>query len=163
MTSNISNTLLPFHSWMQLWLTGHSNLVPPDLSDNQSLVKAHPSIDVWAFGVLVFQMCAGESLFQANWDDDITSEEDLKKLYHWRDEDFETNIGDKISNDQVRRLLKAILRRDPTKRPSMKDILDDDFFHPDRKNTDEILNEIKKTQAMVLENRRVVKEGFSQV
>ena len=44
-----------------------TNLIPNNPEDlPYDLVKGKASLDVWAFGVLLYTLCAGESLFKVN-------------------------------------------------------------------------------------------------
>lgn len=49
------------------------------------LVKSSEAIDVWALGVLLYQMCTGESLFTANRDDDFSSGKEAAVVFSWTD------------------------------------------------------------------------------
>ncbi|KAL3938522.1 MAG: hypothetical protein SGBAC_006589 [Bacillariaceae sp.] len=129
------------------------------------LVLADSSFDVWSFGVLLYTMCSKEPLFRVNNDDDITDGNSMRQLHHWGEYDVETILERNIQDTAAKALLKKILQRDPLKRPSMASILQDVFFHPD-KNTgmsEELREEIRKTQTLILENRQVMQNGFSKI
>jgi serine/threonine protein kinase len=71
---------------------------------------AKKSMDVWAFGVMLYNMCTLKSLFPVNLDDDITEGEDLKKLHEWR------TFCMRVNDHNAKRLLEQILQRTPEDR-----------------------------------------------
>ncbi|CAJ1939037.1 unnamed protein product [Cylindrotheca closterium] len=129
------------------------------------LVLADSSFDVWSFGVLLYTMCSKEPLFRVNNDDDITDGNSMRQLHHWGEYDVETVLERNIQDNAAKALLKRILQRDPEKRPSMENILKDDFFHPGKNVglSEELREEIRKTQSLILENRQIMQNGFSKI
>jgi len=127
-------------------------------------VLAEASVDVWAFGVLLYTMCTGRSLFRVNRDDDIIDGDELRKLYNWSNLDLETVLLD-VADPYAKDLLKKLLHPIGAERPTMTEILNDPFFHlekrfkesdgaDERKKLDEL--RLRKMEAMI-------KDGFSQV
>lgn len=92
-------------------------------------------MDVWSFGVLLYTMCCGESLFKVNRDDDIKDGDVLRQLHGWRDYDTETNLERNIHDVVAKDLLGNILQSEPSQRSSMNQILNHKFFHPEKDAT----------------------------
>ncbi|KAL3942175.1 MAG: hypothetical protein SGBAC_003600 [Bacillariaceae sp.] len=113
------------------------------------LVHADPSLDVWSFGVLLYMMCAGQSLFSTDRDDDITDGNTFQFLHDWEEADLEKIIESNIRDILAKELITQLLRRNPSDRPTMKEVLMHPFFHPDRQRVSSAENsdnkEIKKT------------------
>jgi len=90
------------------------------------LVPAHPSIDIWAFGVLFYYLCTGESLFLSNLDDEIDDQQKVL-LSIWSDEIKQPKLL-KIANPFCRNLIDQILSKTISRRPSCDYILSHPFF-----------------------------------
>ncbi|KAF0692767.1 Aste57867_16177 [Aphanomyces stellatus] len=68
------------------------------------LVKAHPSLDAWAFGVLMYQMYSGGELVPTNINQDVLDDK-IEQAATWTQELLEFRIRKNISNAFVRDLL----------------------------------------------------------
>jgi hypothetical protein len=97
-----------------------------------SLVKAHPTQDIWAFGQLMFLLLAGQSFVSVNRDEDVSGPEAILQAATWTDESIRAHIQKRrhlIKDDNAVNLLHELLRVDPTKRlQSMADVLSHPFF-----------------------------------
>jgi len=94
------------------------------------LGQADPSLDVWSFGVLLYMMCAGKSLFSTDRDDDITDVDTFLSLHDWEENDLEKIVESNIRDSLARDLLFQLLRKSPSERPTMEKALKHEFFHP---------------------------------
>lgn len=90
------------------------------------LVPAHPSIDIWAFGVLFYYLCTGEPLLLSNLDDEIDDNQKIL-LSIWSDEIKQPKLQ-KIANPYCRNLIDQILSKTISRRPSCEYILSHPFF-----------------------------------
>ncbi|KAF0687404.1 Aste57867_20852 [Aphanomyces stellatus] len=91
------------------------------------LVEADPSLDVWAFGVLMFEMYSGEELVPTDTNQDVC-ERDIEQAGTWTQDNLLKRIRSKISNALVRSLLEQLLVIDPKKRMPMASVLDHVYF-----------------------------------
>jgi len=81
-----------------------------------SLVPAHPSMDMWSFGVTMFQLCSSEPLFISS-DEDNIDQENMKLLHEWTPEFKDTKLA-KVKDNYARNLISQLLTRDPSDRPT---------------------------------------------
>eukprot|EP01035_Chromulina_nebulosa_P069311 gene69311-biopygen14977 len=87
---------------------------------------AHYSYDTWAFGVVLFELCAGISLFLANSEDNILYE-NMLDLYAFTDKYKKKRMAE-IVNIEARNLVAQMLTRNPLKRPQMSQVLAHPFL-----------------------------------
>lgn len=92
-------------------------------------IPAYTAFDVWSYGVVMYQMVTAKShLFDGVDIFDSLDRAGLKKLANWDHGD----VKDKLSNvnGPARDLLQKILTKKQEKRPSIDEILLDQFFQP---------------------------------
>ena len=89
------------------------------------LTPATYSIDVWAFGILLYRTCSKMTFFHSDDEDNLVTQEDFADLYQFTDE-FKTSKLKYISDLQARNLISQLLNKDPTRRPAMQEVL----YHP---------------------------------
>lgn len=143
--------------------TKSSNFIPMNPKGlPYDLVKADPSIDVWALGVLMFHLHTGRPLFKVNRDMDLDDGDKTGNLF--RDLQNWNGIIPGIDDPEARRLLQKILQPDPQNRPSMKQILEDHYFNPQRhQNYEDVTEAIKYTQTLILDNQKIMEKGFDRL
>lgn len=95
------------------------------------LLKAHPSFDMWALGVTMYQLFTDEPLFLSTGEGNIDDRQ-LSMLAKWTDE-FKRDRLQKVKNLQARILLERLLSKDPLRRPSAHDVLQHPFMTNDPK------------------------------
>ena len=89
-------------------------------------IIAHPAHDVWAFGIVLYYMCTGMSLFQEDFYSNV-KDETLVKIHEFSDEFREHSLGS-IINLKARNLASLLLQKDPLKRPPMSRVLQHPFL-----------------------------------
>ncbi|KAF0718207.1 hypothetical protein As57867_001832, partial [Aphanomyces stellatus] len=108
------------------------------------LVKARPSLDVWAFGALMYQMHCGEELVATDFNQDVVDDR-IEFAVTWTQEKLKIRIHNKIPNAQARDLLEKLLVVDPNDRIAMGQVLTNSYFKVDSANVD-VMGAIEKLQ-----------------
>ncbi|KAF0714668.1 hypothetical protein As57867_003749, partial [Aphanomyces stellatus] len=114
----------PRHSWVV------KTYYPScELSDSlpYKLAKASPAMDMWAFGVMMYQLYSGVELVPTNRNQDV-DESGIERAATWTKDDLSTRIQNKVSNPLVRDLLSKLLVVDPNDRISAKAMLSHAYF-----------------------------------
>jgi serine/threonine protein kinase len=95
----------------------------------QHALLAAPSFDIWSLGAVFFQLFCGETLFQAN-DEDNLDADGLLLLKNWgSDLHFRLKKLSKISHPMARHLLSLMLVEQPSLRlPTIAHVLSHSFF-----------------------------------
>ena len=100
-------------------LVGTPEYVAPEvLEHNYSVIG--PSVDIWAFGVMLYLFFAGKTPFKGkNENETLDNIKNIKYSF----EGLEKNIP-----DEVKQIIQKIFIKDPTKRPTSKQLMEEDFF-----------------------------------
>ena len=125
------------------------------------LVRASGKIDVWSFGVMIYQLCSGVSLFASNRDDDIRDGRVMHLVANLTDMAVADLIDGNIVDRPAAALLKRVLRVNPDDRPDIAgfhSILEDPFFNANRSTRDPHLADMLNKQNQMLEVMRAVDE-----
>ena len=88
-----------------------------DAYDISTAVPASVSYDMWGLGVVLYNLCTGETLFQANTDDNLVDASSWQALSSWNNDTKSAKLSKKISDSAARNLVSQLLHKDPTKRP----------------------------------------------
>lgn len=91
----------------------------PENESGQPLL-ASASLDLWSLGALLFMLCTGSSLFNAN-NDGTLSQAELRKLANWSDAACKRQLG-RIRDRYARNLVGRLLRKDPSKRIALEEV-----------------------------------------
>lgn len=119
LTDDIANASLPYFS---------------------SVVHAHPTLDIWSFGIMLYTLCVGQPLLPSNRDDDLSNKAAVWQACSWTDEQLMKLLHDNISSlgdghgtgssfDLAADLLSQIFKVDPKQRlQSMEEVLKHPFL-----------------------------------
>jgi serine/threonine protein kinase/Leucine-rich repeat (LRR) protein len=98
------------------------------------VVKADPSLDLWALGCILYLLCTGMNLFRATVEDNVGSDVDLRALMEWSMKTKNACLAE-VEDKLARNLISLLLNKDPSKRPDCSHILSHPFLagkHPGR-------------------------------
>ena len=90
------------------------------------LVWAKVSHDVWSLGMVMYELCAGIKFFLQD-DEDNIDDDSMLELYRFKN-DYKQKKLSKITDMTARNLVSQMLTKDPTKRPTIDQILDHPFL-----------------------------------
>ena len=104
---------------------------------SKNVMKCHPAIDCWSFGVILFELCSGVNLFPQDLNNDsLKDPQDMTRLCLWScidDEHLDTLFADSTQCTETQKrecahLIRWCLQGDPADRPSFKEILKHPFL-----------------------------------
>ncbi|RHZ15144.1 hypothetical protein DYB37_009645, partial [Aphanomyces astaci] len=90
-------------------------------------VVASPALDVWAFGVLMYQMYSGVELVPTDINQDV-DDSGIARAATWTDADLSKRLQNKVSNALARDLMAKLLVVDPSDRISVQAMLGHPYF-----------------------------------
>ncbi|KAF0720107.1 hypothetical protein As57867_000548, partial [Aphanomyces stellatus] len=91
------------------------------------LVRASAAVDVWAFGVLMYQMYSGEELVPTNINQDVLDDK-IQKAATWTQDALIQRIRSKVSNQVASDLIEKLLVVTPENRLNMASVLQHAYF-----------------------------------
>jgi len=95
-----------------------------------ALVDPSEKMDVWGFGVLLYALCSGGTLFHLGFDADLHDSEDFVELYEWDKQKAERILRENVDDPLAQDLLLRILVPEEVRLPNMTTVLKHPFFGP---------------------------------
>lgn len=94
-------------------------------------LKSSPSMDLWALGTILYFMSTGQHLFSVDINGNLQDGATMEELYEWNEERKEEKLK-RVNDPAAKELLKKLLTRDPEKRGSIRELLENhSFFQSD--------------------------------
>jgi serine/threonine protein kinase len=91
------------------------------------MVPVAPSQDLWALGVVLYNLATNGTLFLCDGDGNIQSQSDLSLLQEWS-VTLKLEKLSRVVNPEARNLISLLLNKDPSKRGKIASILRHSFF-----------------------------------
>jgi polo-like kinase 1 len=108
---------LDFEGQKRKTVCGTPNYIAPEVLDSK---QGHSyEVDIWALGVIMYTLLVGKPPFETN---------DVKKTYNLIKLTAYTFPDHVPLSDSAKSLITQILKLDPSRRPTLEEILDHDFF-----------------------------------
>ena len=80
------------------------------------MLKADTAMDMWAVGVVLYQLCTGQALFQVSQDGSVSEDVSID-IFGWNNDLKEEKLN-LVGNRCAKSLLYMLLTKDPSQRPS---------------------------------------------
>ena len=103
---------------------------PPEVvtsTGSKGALVAHGSYDVWSFGAVMYRLLARVPLVEGTDDNGALLHEGITCLEKWDDRSLKTKLIN-ISDEKAKDLLSHLLQPRPENRPTMEQVLRDEFF-----------------------------------
>ena len=114
------------------WKDGNGTIQvrsPQDWSPDAGydLVLAAPAHDMWSLGCVLFLLCTGITQLLGDVNDDLMYEEDLVKLWEWKERTKRSKLM-RVKNHLARNLLSLLLMKNPGSRLDASHVLSHPFL-----------------------------------
>eukprot|EP00986_Skeletonema_menzelii_P013645 scaffold8097_cov148-Skeletonema_menzelii.AAC.16 len=104
----------------------------------------HPSekVDVWAFGIFIYQLCGGGNPFHTGYQGHLLGVDAYSRLHHWSKVDADKSISEHIQDPLAQDLLRQILIPASERLPNMTAVLRHPFFSPTSTEAERYLEKV---------------------
>lgn len=94
------------------------------------LVSPSELVDVWTFGIFIFELCSGGNPFHTGYQGELRGVEAYSRLYEWDRSSAEKSIREHVHDPLAQDLLSQILVPADERLPSISAVLKHPFFSP---------------------------------
>ena len=121
------------------------------------LVKPAVTIDVWGFGVLLYALCSGGTLFHLGFNGNLRDTADFVELHEWDKHKAQKVLREKVDDPLALYLLSKILLPRDQRLPNMAAVLMHPFFGPSSNLEAQHILEKHEEQQLSIEETVVIK------
>lgn len=125
-----------------------------------SPIHASADIDVWALGVMMYQLCVGKPLLSTSRDDDLLSGKDASVVCTWKDTnayDYLKNVTDEVARDMLSKMLST------QNRASVEELLAHPFIKVGMSGNGKVDREMQETLNKLINQQQQVLEKLNRI
>jgi len=119
------------------------------------LINPSEKVDVWVFGIFIYQLCSGGNPFHTGYQGDLRGVDAYSRLHHWNKVEADKSIREHIQDPLAQDLLRRILLPASERLPNMTAVLRHPFFSPTSTEAERYLEKHEEMQ-LLRENTVVV-------
>ena len=142
------NELRPRHSDDQCvyMLKSFENRIgspPRDVSSlPYKLVPPSEKVDVWIFGIFIYELCSGGNPFHSGYRGDLRGADAYSRLYEWNRSAAEKSVREHVQDPLAQDLLCQILLPANERLPTISAVLKHPFFSPKSQEAERFLEKV---------------------
>lgn len=106
------------------------------------LVAPSEKIDVWIFGIFVYELCSGGNPFHTGYHGDLRGVSSYSRLYEWDRLAVEKSVREHVQDPLAQDLLCQILVPAEERLPNMSTVLEHPFFYPKSEEAERFLEKV---------------------
>lgn len=106
------------------------------------LIQPSEKVDVWVFGIFLYQLCSGGHPFHTGYQGDLRGVDAYSRLHHWSKVEAEKSIREHIQDPLAQDLLRQILLPASERLPNMTAVLRHPFFSPTSTEAERYLEKV---------------------
>lgn len=106
------------------------------------LIRPSVKVDVWVFGIFIYQLCSGGNPFHTGYQGDLRGVDAYSRLHHWNKLEANRSIREHIQDPLAQDLLRQILVPASERLPNMVSVLRHPFFSPTSAEAERYLEKV---------------------
>jgi serine/threonine protein kinase len=110
------------------------------------LVPPSEKVDVWIFGIFIYELCSGSNLFHKGYKGDLQGVKAYSKLYGWDGSATEKSVREHVRDPLAQDLLCHILVPAEERLSSVAEVLNHPFFAPKSVEAQRYLEKVTEIQ-----------------
>jgi len=126
------------------------------------LVSPSEKVDVWIFGIFIYELCSGGNPFHTGYQGDLRGVDAYSTLYQWDRSAAEKTIREHVQDPLAQDLLCQILVPADERLPSVSEVLKHPFFSPKSVEAERYLEKYEEMQ-LLRDNTVSVRKVTKQV
>ena len=106
------------------------------------LIRPSEKVDVWVFGIFIYQLCSGGNPFHTGFQGDLRGVDAYSRLHHWNNQEADRSVREHIQDPLAQDLLRRILVPASERLPNMSAVLRHPFFAPTSTEAERYLEKV---------------------
>ena len=113
-----------------------------------SLVAPSEKVDVWQYGIFLYELCSGGNPFHIGYQGDLRGVDAYQNLYNWDTCVAKRSIDEHVQDPMAQDLLCRILVPESERLPNMMAVLSHPFFEPKSLDAERFLEKHEEMQIL---------------